>query len=59
MIKKEHEYLIPKAKVNNYDERKVYLNISEDFERAWDLVNCPEKFIMLVNCPEKFIIIEI
>lgn len=35
-IKKEHEYLIPKTKVDHYGDNEVYLNISEsslkDFE---------------------------
>ena len=28
--KKEHEYLIPKSKVDRYDDKLVYLNISYD-----------------------------
>jgi hypothetical protein len=28
--KKEHEYLIPKSKVDRYDDKKVFLNISYD-----------------------------
>jgi len=35
-LKKEHEYLIPKSKVDRYGEKEVYFNISEsslkDFE---------------------------
>jgi hypothetical protein len=27
-LKKEHEYLIPKSKVDRYGEKEVYLNIS-------------------------------
>jgi hypothetical protein len=29
-IKKEHEYLIPKAKVDRYGDKRVYFNISEN-----------------------------
>jgi hypothetical protein len=28
--KKEHEYLIPKSKVDRYDDKKIFLNISYD-----------------------------
>jgi hypothetical protein len=28
--KKEHEYLIPKSKVDYYDDKKIFLNISYD-----------------------------
>jgi hypothetical protein len=28
--KKEHEYLIPKTKIDHYDNKHVYLKISED-----------------------------
>jgi hypothetical protein len=28
--KKEYEYLIPKSKVNRYDDRKIYLSITYD-----------------------------
>ena len=35
--KKEHEYLIPKTKVNNYGEKKVYLNISEDSLKEFEI----------------------
>jgi hypothetical protein len=28
--KKEHEYLIPKTKIDRYDNKHVYLKISED-----------------------------
>jgi hypothetical protein len=35
--KKEHEYLISKVKVNNYGERKVYLNISEDSLKEFEI----------------------
>ena len=35
--KKEHEYLIPKANVNNYSNSKVYLNISEDSLKEFEI----------------------
>ena len=35
--KKDHVYLIPKTKVNNYDERKIYLNISEDSLKEFEI----------------------
>ena len=28
--KKEREYLIPKRKIDRYDEKQIYLNISDD-----------------------------
>lgn len=28
--KKEREYLIPKSKIDRYDEKQIYLNISDD-----------------------------
>jgi hypothetical protein len=28
--KKEHEYLIPKRKIDRYDEKQIFLNISDD-----------------------------
>jgi archaellum component FlaF (FlaF/FlaG flagellin family) len=28
--KKEHEYLIPKSKIDHYDDKKIFLNISYD-----------------------------
>ena len=31
-VKKEHVYLIPKNKVDLYDDKKVYLNVSENSE---------------------------
>jgi hypothetical protein len=35
--KKEHEYLIPKSKVDRYGDREVYLNISESSLKEFEI----------------------
>jgi hypothetical protein len=35
--KKEHEYLIPKSKVDRYGDNKVYLNISESSLKEFEI----------------------
>ena len=35
--KKEHEYLIPKTKVNNYGDKKVYLDVSEESLKEFEI----------------------
>jgi hypothetical protein len=35
--KKEHEYLIPKTKIDRYGKRKVYLNISEGSLKEFEI----------------------
>jgi hypothetical protein len=35
--KKEHEYLIPKSKVDHYGDNKVYLNISENLLKEFEI----------------------
>lgn len=36
-LKKEHEYLIPKSKVNRYGEKEVYFNISENSLKEFEI----------------------
>ena len=35
--KKEHEYLIPKTKVDHYDEDEVYFNISKTSLKEFEI----------------------
>ena len=35
--KKEHEYLIPKLKVDRYGDSEVYFNISETFLKEFEI----------------------
>jgi hypothetical protein len=35
--KKEREYLIPKTKVDRYDDKYVYFNISEDTLKEYEI----------------------
>ena len=35
--KKEHEYLIPKTKVNRYDDNEVYFNLSEESLKEFEI----------------------
>jgi hypothetical protein len=35
--KKEHEYLIPKTKVDHYGDKLVYLNISDDSLKEYEI----------------------
>lgn len=35
--KKEHEYLIPKTKVNHYGDNEVYFNISENSFKEFEI----------------------
>jgi hypothetical protein len=35
--KKEHEYLIPKTKVDHYDDKFVYLNISDNSLKEYEI----------------------
>jgi hypothetical protein len=35
--KKEHEYLIPKSKVDHYGDNKVYLSISENSLKEFEI----------------------
>lgn len=35
--KKEHEYLIPKTKVNHYGDNEVYFNISENSLKEFEI----------------------
>ena len=35
--KKEHEYLIPKTKVNRYGDKEVYLNILESSLKEFEI----------------------
>jgi hypothetical protein len=34
---KEHEYLIPKSKISNHDDKKVYLNILESSLKEFEV----------------------
>lgn len=36
-FKKEHEYLIPKSKVDRYGEKEVYFNISESSLKEFEI----------------------
>ena len=35
--KKEHEYLIPKTKVDRYSDKRVYFNLSEDSLKEFEI----------------------
>ena len=35
--KKEHEYLIPKTKVDRYSDKRVYFNLSEDYLKEFEI----------------------
>jgi hypothetical protein len=35
--KKEHEYLIPKSKVDHYGDKQVYLNISDNALKEFEI----------------------
>ena len=35
--KKEHEYLIPKTKVNRYGDNEVYFNLSEESLKEFEI----------------------
>jgi len=35
--KKEHEYLIPKSKVDRYGDKEVYFNISENALKEFEI----------------------
>jgi hypothetical protein len=34
---KEHEYLIPKSKISNHDDKKVYLNILDSSLKEFEI----------------------
>ena len=36
-LKKEHEYLIPKSKVDRYGDKEVYLNITESSLKEFEI----------------------
>ena len=36
-LKKEHEYLIPKSKVDHYGDKEVYLNITESSLKEFEI----------------------
>jgi hypothetical protein len=36
-LKKEHEYLIPKAKVDRYGDKRVYFNLSEESLKEFEI----------------------
>ena len=35
--KKEHEYLIPMSKVDHYDDKQIYLNISDNSLKEFEI----------------------